>query len=70
MTRNEEFLLAVFSGILMAFGIHEDGRVRSCSENPKLGFSEDKHALAGYWWTVGDYIRTAQSKECEQSDPS
>lgn len=68
MTRNEELLLAVFSGILLALGIREDGRMRSCSGNPDAGLSEDKQQLVSYWWKVGDYIRTAQAKEHDQAN--
>lgn len=68
MTRSEEFLLAVFSGILLAFGIHDEGRLRSTKRNQGQGLHDDRQQLSGYWYRVGGYIRTAQHQYSEQQD--
>lgn len=65
MTRSQEVLLAVFSGILLAFGIHEEGSIRSTTRNG-IGLKQDQQNLAEHWKRVGGYIRTAQGKERER----
>ena len=63
MSRKEELLLAVFSGILLAFGIHEDGRERTCKGDPRVELCQDSERIGEYWNRVGGYMRKAQERE-------
>jgi len=59
MKKNDEFLLTVLSGFLLAFGIYDpstkrvpDSFTNSCESN--------LNDISKYWEEVGGYIRKAQ----------